>query len=48
MFDLPGSSWADYDEKLISKGGGIFPRSAKSVPVSPQMVAALGLRAGTK
>jgi glutamate dehydrogenase len=48
MFDLPGSSWADYDEKLISKGGGIFPRSAKSVPVSPQMVAALGLRANTK
>ncbi|KRF48436.1 NAD-glutamate dehydrogenase [Terrabacter sp. Soil811] len=48
MFDLPGSSWADYDEKLISKGGGIFPRSAKSVPVSQQMVAALGLRSGTK
>ncbi|XGX77838.1 NAD-specific glutamate dehydrogenase [Terrabacter sp. BE26] len=48
MFDLPGSSWADYDEKLISKGGGIFPRSAKSVPVSPQMVTALGLRHGTK
>ncbi len=48
MFDLPGSSWADYDEKLISKGGGIFPRSAKSVPVSPEMVAALGLRSGTK
>ncbi|MER7071462.1 NAD-glutamate dehydrogenase [Terrabacter sp. NPDC000476] len=48
MFDLPGSSWADYDESLISAGGGIFPRSAKSVPVSPQMVAALGLRANTK
>ncbi|WP_235509117.1 NAD-glutamate dehydrogenase [Terrabacter sp. Soil810] len=48
MFDLPGSSWADYDEKLISKGGGIFPRSAKSVPVSPEMVTALGLRSGTK
>ncbi|NUO34815.1 MAG: NAD-glutamate dehydrogenase [Dermatophilaceae bacterium] len=48
MFDLPGSSWADYDEKLISKGGGVFPRSAKSVPVSPQMVAALGLRSNTK
>ncbi|GAA2489439.1 NAD-glutamate dehydrogenase [Terrabacter carboxydivorans] len=48
MFDLPGSSWADYDASLISKGGGIFSRSAKSVPVSPQMVAALGLRANTK
>lgn len=48
MFDLPGSSWADYDESLISTGGGVFPRSAKSIAVTPQMVAALGLRAGTK
>ena len=48
MFDLPGSSWADYDASLISKGGGIFDRSAKSVPVSAPMASALGLRAGTK
>ena len=43
-----GSSWADYDASLISKGGGVFDRSRKSVPISPQMVPALGLRAGTK
>ncbi|HEX6832463.1 MAG TPA: NAD-glutamate dehydrogenase domain-containing protein, partial [Rudaea sp.] len=43
MFKLPRSSWADYDAKLISKGGGIFPRSAKSIPVSPEVRAALGI-----
>ncbi|EWT00813.1 NAD-glutamate dehydrogenase [Intrasporangium oryzae NRRL B-24470] len=48
MFDLPGSSWADYDASLISAGGGVFDRAAKSVPVSAAMIAALGLRAGTK
>ncbi|PKM26297.1 MAG: NAD-glutamate dehydrogenase [Gammaproteobacteria bacterium HGW-Gammaproteobacteria-13] len=37
MFDLPRSSWADYDAKLISAGGGIFLRSAKSIAISPQM-----------
>ncbi|MFP6801500.1 MAG: NAD-glutamate dehydrogenase [Pseudomonas sp.] len=37
MFDLPRSSWADYDTKLISAGGGIFLRSAKSIAISPQM-----------
>ncbi|MDN5789934.1 MAG: NAD-glutamate dehydrogenase [Micrococcales bacterium] len=46
LFETPGSSWQDYDEKLISTGGGIFHRSAKSVPVSPQMAAALGLKDG--
>jgi glutamate dehydrogenase len=44
LFALPRSSWADYDPALISAGGGIWPRSAKSVPVSPQASAALGLR----
>ncbi len=39
LFDLPRSSWADYDEALLSEGGGIFLRSAKSIPVSPQMQA---------
>ena len=34
MFELPRSSWADYDAKLISKGGGVFPRSQKSIPLS--------------
>src|SRR5207237_2225067 len=33
MFALPRSSWEDYDEALISPGGGVWPRSAKSVPV---------------
>ena len=35
MFDLPRSSWMDYDESLISEGGGIFDRSAKSIPLIP-------------
>ncbi len=47
LFDLPRSSWADYDAGLISAGGGIWPRTAKSVPVSPQAAAVLGLDAGT-
>ncbi|MFG1875123.1 NAD-glutamate dehydrogenase [Sphaerisporangium sp. NPDC049003] len=46
LFALPRSSWADYDTKLISTGGGVWPRTAKSVPVSPQMRAALGLSDG--
>ena len=37
LFNLPRSSWADYDAKLISKGGGVFERRAKSVPVSAEM-----------
>jgi glutamate dehydrogenase len=43
LFALPRSSWADYDASLISAGGGVWPRTAKSVPVGPQMRAALGL-----
>ena len=46
LFDLPRSSWADYDTTLISFGGGVWPRSAKSVPVSAQARAALGLELG--
>lgn len=37
LFQLPRSSWDDYDKKLISKGGGVFSRSAKSIPLSPEM-----------
>ena len=37
LFRLPRSSWTDYDESLISEGGGIFPRTAKSIPLSPQV-----------
>ncbi|MGC4766843.1 NAD-glutamate dehydrogenase [Micromonospora sp. DT46] len=43
LFDLPRSSWEDYDRGLISAGGGVYPRTAKSVPVSPQVRAVLGL-----
>jgi glutamate dehydrogenase len=43
MFKLPRSSWEDYDKKLISKGGGVYPRSAKSIPVSAEIRAALGI-----
>ena len=43
MFDLPRSSWDDYDRSLISEGGGIFARTLKSIPISPQVRAALGL-----
>lgn len=43
LYDLPRSSWADYDTSLISEGGGVYPRTAKSVPISPQVRAALGL-----
>ncbi|MFF4653522.1 NAD-glutamate dehydrogenase [Streptomyces sp. NPDC001380] len=47
LFDLPRSSWADYDTSLISSGGGVFPRTAKSIPVTAPMRAALGIAAGT-
>ncbi|GGG63781.1 NAD-glutamate dehydrogenase [Kocuria dechangensis] len=43
LFGLPRSSWKDYDAAKISEGGGIYPRTAKSVPVSPQVREALGL-----
>ncbi|MBA2640454.1 MAG: NAD-glutamate dehydrogenase [Nocardioidaceae bacterium] len=43
LFDLQRSSWDDYDRELISSGGGVYPRSAKSVPISSQVAAALGL-----
>ncbi|MGG5173669.1 NAD-glutamate dehydrogenase [Pseudarthrobacter sp. J1763] len=47
LFDLPRSSWDDYDRSLISEGGGIFPRQAKSIPISEQIRVALGLPEGT-
>ena len=43
LFELPRSSWKDYDTSLISEGGGVWPRSAKSIPVSAQVRTALGL-----
>jgi glutamate dehydrogenase len=45
MFALPRSSWDDYDKKLISKGGGVFPRSAKTIALSPEVRAALAIEA---
>src|SRR3712207_895125 len=45
LFELPRSSWADYDPSLISEGGGVWPRTAKSIPVSPQVGRMLGIEA---
>ncbi|CAM3968442.1 NAD-glutamate dehydrogenase [Ectopseudomonas alcaliphila] len=45
LFELPRSSWADYDTKLISDGGGIFLRSAKSIAITPQMKARFDIAA---
>ncbi|QFR33188.1 NAD-glutamate dehydrogenase [Ancylobacter sp. TS-1] len=42
LFALPRSSWQDYDKSLISAGGGVFPRSAKSIPLSLAMREVLG------
>jgi glutamate dehydrogenase len=36
LFEVPGSSWDDYDRSLISEGGGIYARTAKSIELSPQ------------
>ncbi|MCJ2015680.1 NAD-glutamate dehydrogenase [Methylobacterium sp. J-076] len=41
LFALGRSSWADYDRSLISAGGGVFPRSLKTIPLSPEVRAAL-------
>lgn len=45
LFGLPRSSWADYDAKLISPGGGVHARSAKSIQITPEVKRALGLTA---
>ena len=44
LFALPRSSWQDYDKTLISKGGGVFPRSLKEITLSPEAQAAIGLK----
>ncbi|MDT4980661.1 MAG: glutamate dehydrogenase [Pseudonocardiales bacterium] len=43
IFDLPRSSWGEYDTSLISPGGGIYPRILKSIPISPQVRDALDI-----
>ena len=47
LFNLPRSTWKDYNEKLISKGGGIFERSAKTIPVSKEVQTALNFSKAT-
>src|ERR1700752_3973412 len=44
MFDLPRSSWDDYDKSLISEGGGLSSREHKTIPISDQVRAALGIQ----
>ncbi|GAA1015876.1 NAD-glutamate dehydrogenase [Streptomyces sp. F-3] len=46
LFELPRSSWADYNTELLSAGGGVFPRTAKSIPVNAHMREALGIEDG--
>ncbi|MGX9887210.1 NAD-glutamate dehydrogenase [Streptomyces sp. NPDC002276] len=43
MFELPRSSWADYNTELLSAGGGVFPRTAKAIPVNAHVRQALGI-----
>lgn len=45
LFELPRSTWKDYNSELISKGGGVFERSAKSIPVSLEMKERFGITA---
>ncbi|MGB0866569.1 MAG: NAD-glutamate dehydrogenase, partial [Granulosicoccaceae bacterium] len=45
LFALPRSSWTDYNTSLISQGGGIFERSAKSIDLSPEIKTALDIKA---
>jgi glutamate dehydrogenase len=45
LFGLPRSSWGDYNPMLVSHGGGVWPRSAKSIPISPEAQRALGIAA---
>ena len=47
LFNLPRSSWADYDSRLISEGGGVFSRRRKFIILSPQVQALLGFQAET-
>ena len=43
LFDLPRSSWQDYDKSLISQGGGVFSRSLKAIPLAPEVRSLLDL-----
>lgn len=48
LFELPRSSWEDYDPSLISEGGGVYSRQQKAIPISPQARAALGIEDGVE
>ncbi|MGV0745853.1 NAD-glutamate dehydrogenase [Mycolicibacterium sp. XJ870] len=48
LFELPRSSWEDYDRELISEGGGVYSRQQKSIPISRQVRVALGIEAGVE
>jgi glutamate dehydrogenase len=43
LFRRPGSTWADYDQAALSAGGGVYPRSAKAIPLSPDAQELLGI-----
>jgi glutamate dehydrogenase len=45
LFELPRSAWSDYDSSLISRGGGVYERTAKSIEISEQVREALGIEA---
>ncbi|BCL30196.1 NAD-glutamate dehydrogenase [Streptomyces aurantiacus] len=47
LFELPRSSWADYDKELLSQGGGIFPRTAKAIQLNNHIREALGIEGKT-
>ncbi|WP_425505699.1 NAD-glutamate dehydrogenase [Streptomyces typhae] len=48
LFELPRSSWADYNKELLSAGGGVFPRSAKAIQLNAHIREALGIESGAK
>jgi glutamate dehydrogenase len=45
MFNLPRSTWQDYDKSLISEGGGVFSRQEKAIPLTPEIKELTGLTA---
>jgi len=45
LFNTPGTNWADYNQKLISKGGGVFLRSDKSITLTPEMQVCFDIKA---
>ena len=47
LFALPRSTWDDFDRSVLSAGGGVYPRSAKSIPLGPETRRALGIEAGS-